>query len=170
MIVIALGANLETKRYGAPQNGLAAALRHLAATGVTLKTRSNWYQSAPFPTADQPWYVNGVAEIACDLSPVALMALLLSVESEFGRQRNSRNAARVLDLDLIDYNGEILNKSAVDNGPAVQLPHPRLHERAFVLLPLAEIAADWRHPENGRHIDDLIAELPPGQKMERVYE
>lgn len=170
MIVIALGANLETKRYGTPQNGLSAALHHLVATGVTLKTCSNWYQSAPFPTADQPWYVNGVAEIACEVSPVALMARMLSVETEFGRQRDGRNAARVLDLDLIDYNGKILNKPADDNGPAVQLPHPRLHERAFVLLPLAEIAADWRHPKNGRHIDDLITELPPGQKIERMHE
>ena len=96
------------------------------------------------------------------------MALLLSVEAEFGRRRSVPNAARVLDLDLIDFGGKILEKSADNDGPALQLPHPRLAERAFVLLPLAEIAPNWRHPINRRHIDDLIADLPPDQQIERI--
>ena len=167
MIYIALGANLETERHGPPQRGLEAALRRLHDLGAVPRQCSSWYRSAPVPATSQPWYINGVAGIDCPLTPPALMALLLAVEAEFGRRRGVRNAARVLDLDLIDFKGEILAKSANDESPAVQIPHPRLAERAFVLLPLAEIAPNWHHPENGRHIDDLIANLPPNQKIER---
>ncbi len=168
MILIALGANLETERYGPPERGLQAALRRLKEMGANLRRRSSWYRSAPVPTASQPWFINGVAELDCQLSPAALMALLLRIEAEFGRRRSVPNAARVLDLDLIDFSGKTLDKAADNDGPALQLPHPRLAERAFVLLPLAEIAPDWRHPTNGRHIDDLIADLPPGQQIERL--
>jgi len=167
MILIALGANLETERFGPPERGLQAALHRLHALGAAPRQCSSWYRSAPLPAASQPWFINGVAELECDLPATALMTLLLSIETEFGRQRGVQNAARVLDLDLIDFAGEILNKAADDDGPALQLPHPRLTERAFVLLPLAEIAPNWRHPENGRQIDDLIADLPPGQQIER---
>ena len=167
VIIIALGANLETERHGPPQRALEAALRHLQAKGANPRLCSSWYRSAPLPAADQPWFVNGVAELDCSLSPSALMALLLSIEAEFGRCRDVPNAARALDLDLIDFNGEIHDMAADDQGPELQLPHPRLTERAFVLLPLAEIAPNWRHPESGRHIDNLIADLPPGQQIER---
>ncbi|MBT3170209.1 MAG: 2-amino-4-hydroxy-6-hydroxymethyldihydropteridine diphosphokinase [Rhodospirillaceae bacterium] len=168
MIFIALGANLETERYGPPERGLQAALRRLQEMEANPGRRSSWYRSAPVPAASQPWFINGVAELDCHLSPAALMALLLSVEAEFGRRRSVPNAARVLDLDLIDFGGKILEKSADNDGPALQLPHPRLAERAFVLLPLAEIAPNWRHPINRRHIDDLIADLPPDQQIERI--
>lgn len=168
MILIAMGANLATERYGPPERGLAAALRSLETAGVGLIRRSSWYRSAPFPPADQPLYVNGVAEVASDLSPAALMTVLLDIEAAFGRRRGVRNAARVMDLDLIDFDGQILDRAGDESGPALRLPHPRLSRRAFVLLPLAEIAPDWRHPENRRHIDDLIADLPEGQKIERL--
>lgn len=168
MIFIALGANLETERYGPPERGLDAALRRLQEMGAIPRRRSSWYRSAPVPAASQPWFINGVAELDCRLPPAALMALLLSVEAEFGRRRSVPDAARVLDLDLIDFNGEILEKAADNDGPALYLPHPRLAERAFVLLPLAEIAPNWRHPESGRHIDDLITDLPPGQQIARL--
>jgi 2-amino-4-hydroxy-6-hydroxymethyldihydropteridine diphosphokinase len=170
MILIALGANLETARYGPPERGLAAALRRLQAGGVAVRRRSSWYRAAPLPAADQPWYINAVAQVECSLPPPGLMALLLAIEAEFGRRRGGANEARVLDLDLIDFRGEILNRAADADGPALQLPHPRLAERAFVLLPLGEIAPDWRHPETGMAIGDLIAGLPPGQQIERREE
>ena len=168
MIFIALGANLATSRCGPPQHGLEAALRSLEAHGVSLIRRSNWYRNAPYPAADQPLYVNGVAEVETALSPAALMVVLLDMELAFGRRRGARNAAREMDLDLIDFDGQTLDRSADESGPAVRLPHPRLGQRAFVLLPLAEIAPNWRHPENGLHIDDLIAALPEGQEIERL--
>ncbi|MDP6474051.1 MAG: 2-amino-4-hydroxy-6-hydroxymethyldihydropteridine diphosphokinase [Alphaproteobacteria bacterium] len=166
MILIALGANLETARFGPPRRGLEAALRHLEAAGVAMIQRSGWYRSAPFPAADQPFYVNGVAEVESTLSPTALLALMLEIETAFGRRRGKANAARVMDLDLIDFRGRILDRAGDDSGPALRLPHPRMDQRAFVLLPLAEIAPDWRHPESGRHIDELIAALPEGQEID----
>lgn len=168
MIFIALGANLATERYGPPQLGLEAALRRLDGLGVAVIERSNWYRSAPYPPSDQPMYVNGVAQVESRLSPAALMAVLLDIEIDFGRRRSEANAARVMDLDLIDFDGHILDRAADENGPALRLPHPRLSQRAFVLLPLVEIAPGWRHPEDGRHIDDLIASLPKGQKIDRL--
>ena len=168
MILIGLGANLVSKQFGAPSDTLEAALLALEKNGVTIVARSRWYKSAPVPVSDQPWFVNGVIAVATQHSPEPLLDVLLEIEHEFGRERGVANAARVLDLDLIDFGGKILEKSADNDGPALQLPHPRLAERAFVLLPLAEIAPNWRHPINRRHIDDLIADLPPDQQIERI--
>ncbi len=165
MIYIALGANLASDRHGPPKAGLEAALERLKGAEINVLQRSRWYRSAPLPAAAQPDYVNGVAQVETVLSAAALMAVLLDIEAEFGRQRGEANAARVLDLDLIDFNGEILERKADTEGPALQLPHPRLGDRAFVLLPLAEIAPDWRDPRNGQHISDLIAGLPEGQDI-----
>ncbi|MDA1357357.1 MAG: 2-amino-4-hydroxy-6-hydroxymethyldihydropteridine diphosphokinase [Proteobacteria bacterium] len=166
MIFIALGANLATERYGTPRLALEAALRRLDELGVAVIQCSNWYRSAPYPSADQPMFVNGVARVESGLSSTALMAVLLDIEFDFGRRRGEPNAARVMDLDLIDFNGQIFDRAADENGPALRLPHPRLSQRAFVLLPLVEIAPEWRHPKDGRHIDDLIATLPAGQKID----
>jgi 2-amino-4-hydroxy-6-hydroxymethyldihydropteridine diphosphokinase len=158
---IALGGNLPHPRHGAAENTLTAALARIAESGCSIARRSGWWRSAPVPASDQPWFVNGVARIVTARPPAALLALLHAIEAEFGRVRHRRWEARVLDLDLIDYDGR------VDPGPAPCLPHPRLAERAFVLLPLAEIAPDWRDPRDGRPIADLIAALPPGQIIER---
>jgi len=84
------------------------------------------------------------------------------VERRFGRVRRDRNEPRVLDLDLLDYDG------LVQRSGAAVLPHPRLHERAFVLLPLRDVAPQWRHPVLGRTVDELVAALPPGQQVERT--
>ena len=118
--------------------------------------RSRWYRSAPVPPSDQPWFVNGVAAVETTLDPAALLALLHSVEARFGRVRREKNAARVLDLDLLAYGERV---SAPDDVPV--LPHPRLHQRAFVLRPLAELAPNWRHPRLGMGVQALLAALPP---------
>ena len=121
--------------------------------------RSRFYKSAPVPVSDQPWYVNAVASVATELPPRELLALLHRVEARFGRARRERNEARPLDLDLLAYNDRI--EAGEGGGPI--LPHPRLHERGFVLLPLAEVAPGWRHPVSGKSVAELIAALPPGQ-------
>ena len=154
MILIGLGANLPSPEHGPPQATLAAALAALAAEGVTTLRRSPWYESAPVPPSGQPWYVNAVAEVETALSPLALLAALLEVEAGFGRVRGARNAARTVDLDLLDYRGLV---TGPDEPPA--LPHPRLHERAFVLLPLCDLAPGWRHPASGRTVEALIRAL-----------
>ena len=162
-ILIALGANLPSPRFGAPRATLEAALAAIAAAGVGILKRSSWWESEPVPVSDQPWYVNGVASVATKLGPVQLLALLHRVEAEFGRVRGARNEARLLDLDLLAYGDR-----RRDGPEPPLLPHPRLADRAFVLLPLAEVAPDWRHPLTGESLRQLIARLPAGQKIRRL--
>jgi 2-amino-4-hydroxy-6-hydroxymethyldihydropteridine diphosphokinase len=159
MILIALGANLPSPA-GGPQQTLEAALGRLEASGVHIVARSRWYRTAPVPISDQPWFVNGVAQVETRLEPAALLALLQQVEEEFGRQRTVRNAARTLDLDIVDYDGR------VENTPELTLPHPRMQQRVFVLCPLVEIAPVWRHPTLGKTVASLISALSPEQKAE----
>ena len=157
-IYIGLGANLPSLSHGAPKATLAAALDRLAAEGLHILARSRWYESAPVPLSVQPWFVNAVVRVETSLAPPALLQLLHRVEAEFGRVRGERNAARAIDLDLIAYGDRVTPRGAVPI-----LPHPRMQERAFVLLPLHEIAKRWRHPLLRRSIDELIAALPSDQ-------
>jgi len=136
---------------------MAALERH----GVRVLARSSLWASAPVPASDQPDYVNAVASVATALSPAGLLAVMHGVEAEFGRVRGAPNAARGLDLDLIDYDGGV---SAPGTAPV--FPHPRMHERAFVLRPLAELAPGWRHPVSGLAVADLIGALAPAQTAE----
>lgn len=165
MILIALGANLEHPRFGSPRQTCEAALAYLEARGVRVRARSRWYRSAPVPPSDQPWFVNGVAALETDLEPGALLALLHQAEADFGRRRRVRNEARLLDLDLLAYGERV---SAPGESPL--LPHPRLSERAFVLLPLAELAPDWRHPVSGLSAAEMAAGLDPGGAVEPLDE
>lgn len=156
MIFVAIGANLPD-RDGRPPlascRAAAEALRSLP--GLRLAGLSRWYRSAPVPASDQPDYVNGVARLDGEAAPDALLAWLQAIEARGGRVRGVANAARTLDLDIIDLGG------IVRPAPAPVLPHPRAHTRAFVLLPLRDVAPGWRHPVLGRTVEDLIAALPP---------
>jgi len=163
VILVALGANLPSPRHGTPRQTCEAALAALTAGGARVLRRSRWYRSDPVPPSGQPSFVNGVAEVATDLSPAELLALLHQIENEFGRTRRQRNEARLIDLDLLAYGDRV---SAAGEVP--ELPHPRLAGRAFVLLPLAELAPDWRHPVSGQRAADLAAQLPPGQTAEPI--
>ncbi|OWY38609.1 2-amino-4-hydroxy-6-hydroxymethyldihydropteridine diphosphokinase [Xenophilus sp. AP218F] len=127
---VALGSNLEQ-----PAEQIRAALAALATlTDSVLLRHSSLYRTAPVGYLEQPDFINAVAEIDTALSPHALLAELQALETRFGRERSFRNAPRVLDLDLLYYEGVELDD------PALTLPHPRMHERAFVIFPLAEIA------------------------------
>ena len=150
-VYIALGANIPGPA-GPPRATLEAALARLEAAGVHVARHSRWYRSPAWPDPADPEFVNAVAEVETALPPAALMALLHQIEAALGRARSAPNAPRALDLDLLDYRG------TVEAGPPV-LPHPRLHRRAFVLLPLAEIAPGWRHPVSRRAVAELIAAL-----------
>jgi 2-amino-4-hydroxy-6-hydroxymethyldihydropteridine diphosphokinase len=166
VILIGIGANLASESHGAPVRTCEAALRALAEVGVRVLRRSRWYRSRPVPPSDQAWYVNGVAAVETDLGPNDLLALLHALEARFGRRRPApRDAARVLDLDLLDHDGLVTGADA-----PVRLPHPRLHARAFVLKPLAEVAPGWRHPLSGLAVEALIGALPADQVAEPLEE
>jgi 2-amino-4-hydroxy-6-hydroxymethyldihydropteridine diphosphokinase len=163
-VFIGLGANLTHPRYTTPKATLEAALADLGRRDIPVARVSPWYKTAPVPASDQPWYVNAVAELATSLPADALLAELHAVEEAFGRVRSVPNAPRLIDLDLLDFRGEI-----APGGPGrAILPHPRLASRAFVLLPLADLSPDWRHPATGATIGDLVAALPAGQVIERL--
>jgi 2-amino-4-hydroxy-6-hydroxymethyldihydropteridine diphosphokinase len=156
MILVAIGANLPGPT-GEPAlttcRAAAEALRDLP--GLTVEAVSPWYVSQPQPPSGQPPYINGVVRLDGMADPAVLLAWLHAIEAAAGRQRSTPNAARTLDLDLIDLNG------IMRDTPDPVLPHPRAHLRAFVLLPLADVARGWRHPRLGRTVDELIAALPP---------
>jgi len=158
-IFIGLGANLPHDRFGSPRQTLEAALTELARRGVRTVRVSPWYRTAPVPASDQPWYFNAVAEVASKLPANALLAQLHAVEATFGRARTEVNAARPIDLDLLDFKGRI----ATGGRGQATLPHPRMTGRAFVLLPLADLAPHWRHPVSGLTVRSLIEALPADQ-------
>jgi 2-amino-4-hydroxy-6-hydroxymethyldihydropteridine diphosphokinase len=162
LILIGVGGNLASPRFGAPPDTLAAALVALEAEGVQVATRSAWYRTEPVPRSDQPWFVNAVASLITQLAAPDLLTMLQAAERQFGRVRGERNAARVLDLDLLDYRGLVTETSSLI------LPHPRLHQRRFVLQPLAEIAPDWRHPLSGLTAEQLLTRLTTKQPIERL--
>jgi 2-amino-4-hydroxy-6-hydroxymethyldihydropteridine diphosphokinase len=154
MILIALGANLPSPA-GPPEQTLKTALRQLAARSITIVKQSGFYRSAAWPDPNDPSFVNAVAAVKTDFDPAALLSVLHEIEAAFGRQRGKPNAPRTLDVDLLDYDGRI------EDGPP-QLPHPRMDARAFVLVPLREVAPNWRHPVSGHGVSDLIEKLPAG--------
>ena len=160
-IYIGLGANLDSP-LGPPLTTLESALERFPAHGLHVVCRSRWYRSAAYPDPSDPPFVNGVVEIETDLDPAQLLEVLHRIEADFGRRRRRQWEPRPIDLDLLAYGD--LRLEASDGGP--QVPHPRLAERAFVLLPLRELAPDWHHPESGASIAALIAALPPAAVAE----
>lgn len=161
LIAVALGANLPGP-HGDPVSTLAAARNAMRTNDIAIDAESSIWLTAPVPASDQPWYHNQVVTVRTPLSPYALLERLQAIEQDFGRVRTVRNAPRILDLDLIAYGDAVLDK------PDLIVPHPRMQDRAFVLLPLREVAAGWRHPLLARSLDDLIALLPPGQQADRM--
>jgi 2-amino-4-hydroxy-6-hydroxymethyldihydropteridine diphosphokinase len=159
MILIAFGANLPGPDGSPPQETCRQALTAIGTmAGLTIAAVSPLYISAPVPISDQPSYINGVLRAAGDIDPAALLAGLLEIESRFGRRRAGLNAARSLDLDIIAMGDE---GRLVRAAPDPILPHPRAHERAFVLCPLADVAPEWRHPMLGQTAAEILAGLPP---------
>ena len=120
--------------------------------GTRVTARSSFYRTSPVGLLEQPEFINAVASVRTTLKPQALLAALFAIENRHGRRRSIRNAPRTLDLDLLLYGEKVLGQEGLS------LPHPRLHERAFVLAPLAEIAPDAMVPGRGR-VQDLLARV-----------
>ena len=162
MILIGIGGNLESAQFGPPRDTLAAALAALKEKRIRILTRSGWYRTEPVPRSDQPWFVNAVVSLATELGAKDLLNALQATERQFGRVRGEPNAPRILDLDILDYQGEVMDTTSL------VLPHPRLHERRFVLIPIAEIAPDWRHPILELTAVQLLAQLSSEQRIQRL--
>lgn len=124
-----------------------------------LKNISSFYATPAWPDESDPPFVNAAAQIETDLSPEALMAALHAIEAGFGRRRSKRNAPRTLDLDLLAFHQERRD----GGGGGLALPHPRLSERAFVLVPVVEIAPDWVSPASGNTAAAMLDALGPHQ-------
>ena len=153
-IYIALGANLPSEGR-TPLETVEAALAILGEAGLPVLAASSAWSSPAWPDPSDPAYVNAVVRVRSDEEPRAILDTLHEIEAQFGRQRTVVNAPRPLDLDLIDHSGQCLTDAA-----GLEIPHPRACQRAFVLLPLQEIAPDWRDPVSGAAIADLVARLP----------
>lgn len=175
--LIGMGANLNSD-VGTPADTLVYALKELSKNGFHIRAVSRFYRSAAFPAGSGPDYVNAVTSVSGNGSAEEVLALCHRIEAGLGRQRESRWASRGVDLDLLAAGERIAPDRATEehwrrlplaaqmrDWPAgLILPHPRLAERAFVLIPLAEIAPDWRHPVTGLDVATMAAALPEAEK------
>ena len=154
--LLALGSNLPSSVHGDSRQVLAAALENLSAHRVEIIATAENYETEPDPPSDQPKFINSAALVRTSLTPPELLHQLHRIEADFGRRRNNRNEARILDLDLLAFGEQITRASSETD---LSLPHPRLHLRSFVLRPLHDLVPNWQHPTVGKTIQELCNEL-----------
>ena len=144
-----LGSNL-----GDREASLNDALERLEAAGVRTVRRSSIHETEPQDYHDQPWFLNMAVEVETDLAPLALLATTQKIEAEMGRQRTIPKGPRTIDIDILFYANLVIAT------PELEIPHPRLTERRFVLDPLSEIVPDLVHPITGKSVREVQAALP----------
>lgn len=178
-VLVALGANRNSPD-GPPNLTLRQSVKKLVQGGVSIRSVSRFFRTPAFPAGNGPDYVNAAISVAWDGTAEDLLALLHSVEAGFARRRDRRWGQRSLDLDLIAFGARIapdratqarwralpLERQMQEAPDRLILPHPRLQDRAFVLVPLCDIAPGWRHPVLGRSIAEMCAALPQALRDE----
>jgi len=155
---IGIGSNL-----GSPAENCLNAIESLSARPeLTLIASSSLYQSEPFGITDQDWFVNSVVQLTTPLSPEELLRVCLSTEQAMGRTHTEKWGPRIIDLDILFYDDLILKQEGLE------IPHPGIFERSFVLEPMNEIASDFVHPKLRKTIETLLAEIANPQQVNRV--
>ncbi|HWQ55935.1 MAG TPA: 2-amino-4-hydroxy-6-hydroxymethyldihydropteridine diphosphokinase [Bryobacteraceae bacterium] len=154
---LGLGSNL-----GDRQGTLRAALDALPAPDLRVLRVSPVYETEPMDVRNQPWFLNLAVEIETSLLPRQLLARTQKIELQLGRRRTTPKGPRTIDIDILYYGGFIVHS------PDLEIPHPRIEERRFVLAPLAELAPDYRDPRTRRTIRELLDAAPPDQVVRRV--
>ena len=167
MIIISLGSNV-TSRWGNADTTILMAFRELECRGIRVLARSCLYETKPHGLVNQPNFINAAVLISTSLPPAALLSRLKRIEVRAGRRSLKRWGPRPLDMDIIDYNGQILNWSNYGtqgikcSRSRLTLPHPEAARRPFVLQPISDIAPTWLHPVYGLNASQLLRRLHPG--------
>ena len=165
-LLLGVGGNVAGP-WGSPRQTLARAFRELERAGVTIVRASNYYCTKPVGDTPQPRYLNAVVLANAYIAPGALLRLLKHIEHRAGRRTARAMASRPLDLDILDYGGRRIGRPGRrrERGRLI-LPHPEMHARAFVLVPLLEVAPAWQHPPSGRTVKALLAQLSPAARAD----
>ena len=157
MIFISLGSNLPST-YGNRFTNINLAISYLEGYGIKIISKSSFYETYSYPNRENPKFINIVISIKTHLSPADLMSVLLFIEEKLERKRNKKNDSRTCDIDIIDYNNQILSFQYKNLN--LEIPHKKLSSRNFVLFPLQEIFPNWKHPKTKENISSLIHKLP----------
>ena len=155
---LSLGSNL-----GDREASLQEAVDRLHSLGTKVKRVSPVYETAPRDMITQPAFLNAVVEIETQLFPMQLLSLVMRIEREMGRKRIVAKGPRLIDVDVIAYGAFTVST------PQLQIPHPRMHERRFVLEPLAELAPEWRHPASRQTVREMLAQVRDQQVRRASY-
>ena len=161
MIYLALGSNLPSN-HGSRFDNIDLAISLLKKNSIKVIKQSCYYETPSYPDKSKPKFINIVISISTNLKPAQLAKRTILVEDFFHRKRNKKNEPRVCDVDIIDYKNKVISFNC--NKQKFIVPHKKITERNFVLIPLQEIARNWKHPKNHQHIAYLIDRLGPKDK------